>query len=817
MDKETIPANIYQLIKTISMLQTKWQKDRVSWRQVAKAQEGSEELAANLSGWAALPAYSYFFSQDRNSRFVGLTAQGRALLQTAQNPVHTETQQIGAVIKKYASQLRNLHFEIESINPIGKSQRRIVHAVQVQLGDALVPNEAPVEIVPKEGGAWVNGRIVGQDADDGLLYLALSSRFHMAQLPARLVIDRAFLLHQLAESLGELTEIPPLGRSILEPDRQAIFPVSHANSAVVGEMLASLKTPWTRFLWGPPGAGKTFGLARLMLRLIERNPQERILLVAPSNLAVDVAFLQFVKQLATHPKRHLLLERRILRFGYPRKTEILSQSHLLGSKENEAVSQQIARKGKELRDAAAREFPEQEQAILRAELLDLQEGLKNSVLEHVANCQIVATTTAQAYSSKSPITAQQWDTVLVDEVTMVPSAICLYLSSLARKRFLLAGDPRQLGPIFEAKRDIAQEVELWMGRDVFDFAHLSSGEGEKRRIEVGDNRLARITSQRRCAPDVWQPIAKLYTDVESNVEEARLRPLHMAQPGNGRGIVLIDVGREQDETYCEPIQKSWGNQTTAQLSVNVAQQIASQFADSMQPSIAIITPYRAQYRMIKQLLRDQELKQKVEVGTIHQFQGSEADAVIFDMVDGPGRTKLGQLLVGDTGLRLVNVAISRAREKFILLANKQWCRSVMTREQNPILWDMVVGNTAVSINEPIEFSSPRSSQQIPEASKHKVEPSQPIAQTSLNTVQSGSLILRLDVSSAQIRAMKAGEVYDIPNKAVKKQLHSILSQMGLVSRYDASKHISSWQGAGMCYCIDHGKKVLICESESRFE
>lgn len=158
MNNEPIPEEIYQLVETISSLQTKWQREWVSWRQVAKAQEGSDTLADRLSGWAALPAYCHFFSQDSNGRFVGLTPEGRKLRQTALAPEQTEVQQIATIIKKYASQLRKLRFEIESIVPIGQSQRRFVHAVRVQLGDALVPNEAPVEVVPKDGGAWVNGQ-----------------------------------------------------------------------------------------------------------------------------------------------------------------------------------------------------------------------------------------------------------------------------------------------------------------------------------------------------------------------------------------------------------------------------------------------------------------------------------------------------------------------------------------------------------------------------------------------------------------------------------------------------------------------------------
>lgn len=812
MTIDTIPHKVYETIKTINCLQKRQQKDWVTWQQVAKHQEGSEALADELSAWACLQEYSHLFTQAQNNRGVCLTPEGIQALQTCPPPQQSEMQKIAAIIKKYAGQLRKLTFEVESIDPIRNSQRRIVHAVRIELSDALVPNDALVAIVPTKGGAWVNGRVVGQDANTGTLFLALESRCRGDLLPARLEVDRAFLLNQLATSLGKLETFPPLGRSLTEPDPEAIFPIRGEDSAVVADSLASLKPPWTRFLWGPPGAGKTYGLARLMLRLIESHPGERILLVSPSNLAVDVAFLQFINQLKTHPRRQLLAERRLLRFGYPRKTEILSESQLLGSIENEAVNQMIAQKGKEVRDAATHEFPEEKQAVLRAELLDLQEQLKKSVFDHVAKCQIVATTTAQAYSPHSPITAQQWDTVLVDEVTMVPPAICLYLSSLAIKRFLLAGDPRQLGPIFEARGDTAREVETWMGRDVFDFANLSRGVGEARQIRIDDYRLARITSQRRCTCDIWQPIANLYKEVESNVDEVRLWPLRKVHPGNGRGIVLVDVGRERDEARCELIQKSWGNQATAALAIEVVQQLTSQFEAGSTPSIAIITPYRAQYRMIKQLLRELELKQKVEVGTIHQFQGSEADIVIFDMVDGPGRTKPGQLLTGDTGLRLVNVAISRARGKFILLAHQQWCRSAMTRAQNPLLWDVVMGKTAVPLlNEKVELARVHPEQPRVKITEPKVEPSQPIAQTPLNRVQSGPVVLGIDVSAAQIQAMKTGDVYSIPNKTIKKQLNTVLSQMGLASQYDVSSHISNWQGKGMCYRVDHGKKFVICE------
>jgi hypothetical protein len=94
--------------------------------------------------------------------------------------------------------------------------------------------------------------------------------------------------------------------------------------------------------------------------------------------------------------------------------------------------------------------------------------------------------------------------------------------------------------------------------------------------------------------------------------------------------------------------------------------------------------------LIKRLLKTAGSQDDIQVGTIHQFQGSEADVIIFDMVDGPSRPGLGKLLRGDTGLRLVNVAVSRARGKLIVLADKSWCKKVLCRSDNSVLWNLVM-------------------------------------------------------------------------------------------------------------------------------
>ena len=64
--------------------------------------------------------------------------------------------------------------------------------------------------------------------------------------------------------------------------------------------------------------------------------------------------------------------------------------------------------------------------------------------------------------------------------------------------------------------------------------------------------------------------------------------------------------------------------------------------------------------------------------------------VVFDVVESEARKHLSRILSDDTGLRLVNVAVSRARAKLILVANRGWHKRYTARQENPLLWDLVV-------------------------------------------------------------------------------------------------------------------------------
>ena len=85
--------------------------------------------------------------------------------------------------------------------------------------------------------------------------------------------------------------------------------------------------------------------------------------------------------------------------------------------------------------------------------------------------------------------------------------------------------------------------------------------------------------------------------------------------------------------------------------------------------VGVISPYRAQVQYLRQLIRrDDELRplrRLITVNTVDGFQGQERDVIIISLVRANDDGQIGFL----SDLRRMNVAITRARMKLIILGN----------------------------------------------------------------------------------------------------------------------------------------------------
>ncbi|WP_104761796.1 DEAD/DEAH box helicase [Helicobacter cetorum] len=90
--------------------------------------------------------------------------------------------------------------------------------------------------------------------------------------------------------------------------------------------------------------------------------------------------------------------------------------------------------------------------------------------------------------------------------------------------------------------------------------------------------------------------------------------------------------------------------------------------DEYYQNIGIITPFVNQEIAIKERLKEYS---DLEIGTVHKFQGSEKKIILFSSVYNTNDTDAKNFFFNSTDASMINVAITRAKEVFVLFGNKE--------------------------------------------------------------------------------------------------------------------------------------------------
>lgn len=428
------------------------------------------------------------------------------------------------------------------------------------------------------------------------------------------------------------------------------------------------------FVWGPPGTGKTKTLGMTVAALVESG--QSVLVVAHSNVAVDVAMLSVARYLH-HSQAYRTGS--ILRYGVPALADldtfphlyvkgVLREKHRVFIERLEALDAERRRLTKLSRDpeleVGKREAIKDMLAKVKQDLTPLQAELREKERELLRWASVVGCTLSKA-ALASEIYQRQFDAVLLDEASMAYIPQCVFATNLARQRVAFFGDFRQLPPVSQADTDSAKR---WLQRDIFDHAGLIE------RVQRGqrDPQLVLLATQYRMHPEISATINELfYAGLlrDSPTVEQATAAIVRRNPNKGHALALYDL--KLLSAFCLSEHEAFSRFNP--ISALVAVHFAHNLLRKGNLRVGIITPYNAQSRLIRRLVQDVGLpSERVAVATVHRFQGSECDAVIFDIVEGPPKTKAGRLIVGgtrSTAMRLANVAISRARGKFIGLVH----------------------------------------------------------------------------------------------------------------------------------------------------
>ena len=468
-------------------------------------------------------------------------------------------------------------------------------------------------------------------------------------------------IHSIAMELIQKGPALKTGRPIIE--------VATGQDAAMDHVLNNRIT----IIWGPPGTGKTYTMAEIAIKMLMEG--KTVLAVSHSNISVDGIVLKVAEQMREKGMDDYLVSGYVMRFGHVRDNalagdqDVVSYNYALRgdpalqeklkSLQNEKVT--LRKKGKSRSERMVK--IEQEIRKIRKIVSDKEE-------KAVGQARMVATTASRLYAN-GLFEDKKYDVVMFDEVSMayVPQVFCAAM--FAREKMVCVGDFRQLAPIAQGKAS-----RKTLSRDLFWYLGICDTKQEAHAHPW----LVMLDEQRRMQPDIAAfPSSAFYgrllKDHQSVID--RGDALTQVAPYPGESMSLVDL----TGTYCTASKNS-DNSRFNILSAMVSFAIALSAEEDLECSAGIIAPYVAQARLVRAMVEDyRERKKKTSIAcsTVHQFQGSERDVIVLDMVESFPSKKPGVLTTSNENGsvdRLINVAVTRARNKLVTVASRLfWERS----------------------------------------------------------------------------------------------------------------------------------------------
>ncbi|WP_075981655.1 AAA domain-containing protein [Bacillus massilinigeriensis] len=521
------------------------------------------------------------------------------------------------------------------------------------------------------GSIKVEGRILSAEGQ-GVIVMIEQSMGDLVE-EASLMHDPWELLDLLIDRLEEIKKSKrKRGRikNLMNPEMEAKHPTEKIKSNVHELVLRSKYNPVT-YVWGPPGTGKTYTLARVAANKYIKG--KRVLILSHSNQAVDVLMSEtkiFIE------KKGKFQEGDLLRYGSQMgeiilKHESLTANQLLKRNFPELADKndQLAEERRLLQKDLSRSFSmrDSEQLLqIETKLARIMEKIRQKEIQFVKDAQVVGTTLAKAAGDPA-IYESNFDLVILDEASMAFVPQAAFAASLAR-RVIICGDFKQLPPIANSNHLLVNE---WLKEDIFHHAGMAEW---VKRGELHPH-LFLLKEQRRMHPDISSFTNKYiyhsFVKDHKSVRELR-KEIAAKSPFPQRAAVLLDTSYMGNYCFTGPNNGSRMNPWQLLL----AFQCIHEAYLSGNRSIGYVTPYRAQATFMEKLLADlyeKELKTAdIIAATVHRFQGSERDVMIFDTVDSYPIERAGMLLTGKESERLINVAITRTKGKFIHISNRSF-------------------------------------------------------------------------------------------------------------------------------------------------
>ena len=404
------------------------------------------------------------------------------------------------------------------------------------------------------------------------------------------------------------------------------------------------------FIWGPPGTGKSFTLASIIRTLFALS--ESTIVCCISNVAVDQLLNKVVDVLGTGndaPKPG-----NFYRAGYTIDQRLLATNYLFPEDEKTKLLRDrittINRKLEKLKSHGKRD-DNSEELVLKNERIEKRDELKSHT-EFLVNSSKIVFSTIAGFILDKKLHERPFDNLIVDEASMLSMPYLFAIAQKVFKRIILVGDPQQLGPI-------SITPNKWLRKNVFDYCKV---------LTQPHPALKQLLNQRRSHPKIVRLTNDVFYEGRLNAMQDKCPKWVEQDPFAGKIVAVLNPKTEDNTVkYVGSTRRNFG---TKKAVIEILEKYYNLSDKSF--SIGIITPYRGQVKMYLGAIQDRYsgdgFWERIKVGTIHTFQGSECDLILLDLVE-KSPIPVGKLFDGVDGERLINVALSRAKHKLIIVGD----------------------------------------------------------------------------------------------------------------------------------------------------
>ncbi len=509
-------------------------------------------------------------------------------------------------------------------------------------GTREVPHQCHVERV---GDGWMTLSVPSQVAIQSLRALAdrhlLGMQLGVDNTSFRVMSESLAAAEQREEERFVRLRDVLLGRA--QPAFRQLPRLSYPwlNSSQQAAIQKAVECQEVCIIHGPPGTGKTTTLVEAIIETLQRETQ--VLVCAPSNAAVDWISEQLMRR-SIH----------VLRVGNPLR---MSDEMLDCSYERRYSAHPDYHELWNIRKAL-REGSKGEQAHrMRNRQTELEIKINADLFEQarVVSCTLIG-------SAYRIMGRRRFSTLFIDEAAQALEPAC-WAAILRADRVVMGGDHQQLPPTVKS----LEAAKGGLARTLMEKV-----------VALHPRCVSLLTTQYRMNEDIMAfPSRWFYHGRLQSAPEAAHRQVSPLDTP----LTWIDTSEySEDSENSDHSEKrthtgSLTNAQEARLLIHVLRDyidmLSPQKIESERIDFGIITPYRGQARLIRRLLKMQHyfrrLRRHITVGTVDGFQGQERDVILISLVRDNAEGHIGFL----RDLRRMNVAMTRARMKLIIVGNAQ--------------------------------------------------------------------------------------------------------------------------------------------------